>query len=238
MEGTGQIYSLIPKIMGEVGAIAKNKRNQAQGYQFRGIDDVYLAFQGPLAKYGVFYVPQVLERTVCERETKNGSTLFYTILKMAFTFFAADGSSFQAVTVGEAMDSGDKSTNKAMSAALKYALLQTFCIPTEEPKDSENDTHSDIKPGAKQVAKLEANGNIVAATDPTPDAKEAAMIALDEACAAKGWVDAEKHSMLVKAAKQKNLKSAVELTADQFRALAAGVASGSIKKPSLQGKAA
>ena len=42
------------------------------------------------------------------------------------------------------MDSGDKSSNKAMSAAQKYAFLQVFCIPTEEPKDTENDTH-DVK---------------------------------------------------------------------------------------------
>ena len=39
------------------------------------------------------------------------------------------------------MDSGDKAANKAMSAAHKYALLQVFCIPTEEPKDSENEHH-------------------------------------------------------------------------------------------------
>jgi hypothetical protein len=44
--------------------------------------------------------------------------------------------------IGEAMDSGDKSANKAMSAAQKYALLQVFCIPTEEPKDTENETHT------------------------------------------------------------------------------------------------
>ncbi len=39
------------------------------------------------------------------------------------------------------MDSGDKSANKAMSAAYKYALMQVFCIPTDEPKDTENETH-------------------------------------------------------------------------------------------------
>jgi hypothetical protein len=35
------------------------------------------------------------------------------------------------------MDSGDKASNKAASAALKYALLQLFMIPTEEEKDTE-----------------------------------------------------------------------------------------------------
>ena len=35
------------------------------------------------------------------------------------------------------MDRSDKSTNKAMSAAFKYACFQTFCIPTEEMRDAD-----------------------------------------------------------------------------------------------------
>lgn len=139
---TNKIFTLIPKIMAEVGAIEKTRRNttQGQGYAFRGIDDVYLALQGPLSKHGVFYAPNVLEVNREERQTKSGGNLIYTVLKVEFSFYADDGSTFKVVTYGEAMDSGDKSCNKAMSAALKYALLQTFCIPTEEDKDTENDS--------------------------------------------------------------------------------------------------
>jgi len=42
-----------------------------------------------------------------------------------------DGSLHTVTMFGEAMDSADKATNKAMSAAYKYACLQAFCIPTE-----------------------------------------------------------------------------------------------------------
>ena len=38
------------------------------------------------------------------------------------------------------MDSGDKASNKAMSAAFKYACFQTFCIPTEEMRDPDAET--------------------------------------------------------------------------------------------------
>ncbi len=132
------IFKKIPMIMGEVGAIEKNRKNQAQGYSFRGIDDVYHAMQPLLAKHGVFFAPNVLRETREERTGKSGGTLIYTVLAVEFIFFADDGSSFKASTVGEAMDSGDKSANKAMSAALKYALLQVFCIPTQEDNDMEN----------------------------------------------------------------------------------------------------
>jgi hypothetical protein len=140
----GQIYTLIPKIMAEVGAIEKGRRNQAQNYAFRGIDDVFAAFQKPLAAHGVFYVPEVIEKDVTERVSGSNKTLIYTTLTIAYTFYAPDGSSVRAVVVGEAMDSADKSSNKAMSAALKYALLQIFCVPSDAD-DADAETH-DIQP--------------------------------------------------------------------------------------------
>jgi hypothetical protein len=149
-----QIFELIPKVMADVGAIEKARRNEQQKYFFRGIDDVFAAFQPVLAKHRIFYVPEVLDKEVTERETKSGSTLIYTTLAVGYTFYAPDGSNVRAVVVGEAMDSGDKSSNKAMSAALKYALLQIFCVPTEANEDADAQTH-EIKPianGNKQTS--------------------------------------------------------------------------------------
>lgn len=151
---SAQIYELIPKVMADVGAIEKARRNEQQKYFFRGIDDVLAAFQPVLAKHRVFYVPEVLDKDVTERETKSGSTLIYTTLAVAYTFYAPDGSSIRAVVVGEAMDSGDKSSNKAMSAALKYALLQIFCVPTEANEDADAQTH-EIKPKAAAAPRSE-----------------------------------------------------------------------------------
>lgn len=135
----GQIFTLLPQLMAEVGSIEKGRRNLQQNYAFRGIDDVYAAVQGIFATAGVFVIPEVIQQTREERQTQKGGTLIYTILTVRHTFYAGDGSSVAAVTVGEAMDSGDKSSNKAMSAAMKYALIETLCIPTADPKDTEND---------------------------------------------------------------------------------------------------
>lgn len=133
-----KIHSVIPLIMGEVGAIEKRRRNQQQNYSFRGIDDAYSAFQPIFAKYGVFVMPTVLTTTREERQTKNGGALIYTMITVKHSFYADDGSCLECVTIGEAMDSGDKSSNKAMSAAMKYALLEVFCVPTEADNDTEN----------------------------------------------------------------------------------------------------
>jgi len=146
----GAIFSLIPKIMAEVGAIEKNSKNASQNYKFRGIDDVMTAFQPVMARHGVFFVPEVLSATQTDRESAKGSALIYTQLTVGFTFYATDGSNVRAVVVGEAMDSADKSSNKAMSAALKYALLQTFCVPVESSDDADAHTPELAR---KQLAK-------------------------------------------------------------------------------------
>lgn len=125
------------------GGISKNRKNQSQGYNFRGIDDMYNELSPMLAKEGLVILPSYTERTVVERESAKGAALFYVCVTGHFTFKSIkDGSEEKAGPFyGEAMDSGDKATNKAMSAALKYALMQTFTIPTEGDNDSENHTH-------------------------------------------------------------------------------------------------
>lgn len=134
------IYESITKIMEEVPAIGKDKVNKQQGFKFRGIDDVMNALQPLLAKNKVFIVPEILEQTREERTTSKGGNLIYSICKIKYKFYAEDGTNIEAITIGEGMDSGDKATNKAMAIAMKYALFQVFCIPTEEMKDPDTET--------------------------------------------------------------------------------------------------
>ena len=137
------IHSRIIAVMRDIGPIAKLNQNQQQGYTFRGIDDIYNALHPILVKYGVYCVPEVLDREVQERTTAKGGVLFYTRLNVRFTLVCAeDASSMNGVVVGEAMDSGDKSSNKAMSAAMKYFYFMVFCIPTEGDNDADAVTHS------------------------------------------------------------------------------------------------
>lgn len=147
-----KIYKAIADIMGEIGAIGKNSTNSQQGFKYRGIDAVMNAINPALVKHKVFIVPEVLEQTREERQTDKGKTLFYSICKVRYTFYAEDGSSIEAVVVGEGMDSGDKATNKAMSVAFKYACFQVFCIPTEEMVDPDAECH-EVAPSNKATAK-------------------------------------------------------------------------------------
>mgnify|MGYP000196155837 CR=1 FL=1 len=122
------------------------------------ISESWKVWMEPMAKGLVW--SNCTDSTKCD--TKSGGTMNYTRLLVGYSFYAADGSSVRAVVAGEAMDSADKSTNKAMSAALKYALLQIFCVPTEMD-DADAETHEMGDRSARQeqsAARAEkANGS-------------------------------------------------------------------------------
>jgi hypothetical protein len=140
-----KVYQAISAVMADlaVEGIGKDRKNEQQGYKFRGIDDVYNALSSTLAKNGLLMLPRVLSREVAERVSAKGSVLFYVTVEAEFDLVASeDGSKHTIKTYGEAMDSGDKATNKAMSAAFKYAAMQAFCIPTEGDNDADATTHA------------------------------------------------------------------------------------------------
>lgn len=142
----GQIFGLMGKAMEDIGAIGKDSVNKQQGFKYRGIDAVMNAMNPVMRKYGMFLTPEVLDHKREERQTSSGGRLIYSILTMRYTMYAPDGSSVSAVVIGEGMDSGDKASNKAMSVAMKCAMFQLFCIPTEEMVDPDSETPPESKP--------------------------------------------------------------------------------------------
>ena len=141
----GLIYRQIPKVMEAVGVIRKGQENKFDHYKFRGIDDVYNALQPALVKFGVFPVPKLLDITQTERKSRKGESMIHTLLQVQYTFYAEDGSFVEVVAPGEAADRSDKSANKAIAAAYKYAMFQLFCIPTEEQaKDDADNTTPEV----------------------------------------------------------------------------------------------
>ena len=148
----------VPKVYAAICAVAramskegisKDRKNPQHGYMFRGIDSVFAALAPHLALVGLVILPRVVERSVMEKDTRAGGSVFYTVLRVEFDFVAVeDGSKHTVCMVGEAMDAGDKSSNKAMSAAYKYACFQSFCIPTEGDNDADAHSHELKAPAA------------------------------------------------------------------------------------------
>ncbi len=145
----GSVYGAIAAVSGALAktGISKSRENSAQKYKFRGIDEVFNALAPLLVEHGLVILPRVLARECVERVTKTGSVLYFVTVEAEFDFVAVvDGSKHTVKTFGEAQDSGDKATNKAMSAAYKYAAFQAFCIPTEGDNDADATTPEPIAP--------------------------------------------------------------------------------------------
>ncbi len=144
MSETQQIYTQISKVMADIGSIGKNRRNEQQRYAFRGIEDFYQAAHPAMITHGVFCAPEVMDREVYRFEKTNDqgkvTTWLHVALKVRHRFFASDGSFVDVTTCGEGLDNSDKATNKAMSGAMKYALIELFCVPTEDVEDADRTT--------------------------------------------------------------------------------------------------
>ena len=136
------IYKKMSDVMKDVGAIGKDQKNTQQGFKFRGIDQFVNSLYPALTKHGVFMSPRATSFTHELKDVVRGSGKAgvdkHVSIMMEYDFYAEDGSK---VTIGpvpaEGLDSGDKATNKALSAALKYALIQTFSIPTEDMAEAD-----------------------------------------------------------------------------------------------------
>ena len=139
-----KVYSAINAVAAELAhaGILKSQRNKEDQYQYRGIDDVYNRLSPLLATHKLCILPRVLERVSTDRNGTNGELLVNVSVKAAFDLVSVeDGSAHVIEAFGEALDSGDKATSKAMTAAYKYALFQTFCIPVSAAEDADSVSH-------------------------------------------------------------------------------------------------
>jgi hypothetical protein len=131
---TETIYKLLSIAKQKIGAVGKNEQNSAQHFNFRGIDAVINAVAPIFNELGIIVAPEVVEHVydtveIGQRKTPMG----HVTMVVKYTFYGPEGDSVSATVASEAMDSGDKAVAKAMSVAMRIALLQTLNLPTDEP---------------------------------------------------------------------------------------------------------
>jgi hypothetical protein len=156
IEEPQSIHVLMGRVLREMPAIGKNQRNDQQKFNFRGIDDVLDALHPLLGRFGVFFVPDVIERRDEVRSAKSGGNIYVVQLHVRYTFYGPLGDSVTASAWGEGTDSGDKATPKAMTGALKYMLFQAFAVASAAVDDGDA---SD--PGETQTLAQAARGKLM-----------------------------------------------------------------------------
>lgn len=159
MEATHNIHTAITAVIRDLPSIGKASQMTEPGaprYRYRGIDDIMPHIKRLLAKHQVYVTPSYTLLTDELGQTAKGRPQRRVVLNGRFTFTAADGSHIEAHTFGEAMDMGDKAFNKAMTAAYKYALVQTFAIA--ESMDDPDDHYPQIEAATPNYDALKALG--------------------------------------------------------------------------------
>lgn len=128
------IQQALAAVMADVRGVGKDDVNSQQGYKFRGIDAVVNAVGPSLRKNNVVVLPAIQSYEYNEVLVgKNRTPMGHARLIVKYTFVGPAGDTLEAITPGEANDSGDKATPKAMSVAFRTALLQALALPTDEP---------------------------------------------------------------------------------------------------------
>lgn len=122
------------RVAREVTVLRKEQQvKHGERFMFRGIDDVMNALGPAFRRHGVLCITTLLEKSHEYVETSKGARMCTTRVTARFTFYGPGGDAIDGTAPGESFDSGDKSTAKAMSVALRTFLLQAFTLPTDEP---------------------------------------------------------------------------------------------------------
>ena len=123
--------------MREVGHVGKREQaNMGRGgsFNFRGIDAVMNAVGPAFRKYGIFLMPELLSEEYERVPRGNGGMMVATRVRVCYHIMSETGDGeFYGTAIGEANDTADKATAKAMSVALRTFLLQSLVLPTDEP---------------------------------------------------------------------------------------------------------
>lgn len=126
-------HEIIQNVMADVQGLAKKDRNQAQGFNFRGIDAVMNAVGPSLRKHGGFITPNLDRVEYSTATTSKGTIQNVARVVVTYAVMGSEGEPILGSVAAEAFDTGDKATAKAMSVAYRTFLLQLLCLPTDEP---------------------------------------------------------------------------------------------------------
>ena len=134
----------LSEVRRRIGYIQKRGLNERLNYRYVTAADIAGAVGDILAQLGVVVVPSL--ESIAYEPVRVGGAQIERMARVVMTYTFTDAESGEAVMVkvpGEGLDVGDKAPYKAMTGALKYALLQSFLLatgddPEEERLDSTN----------------------------------------------------------------------------------------------------
>lgn len=153
----------IAKIMGDMDSFEKGSTNQGLQFKFIGINDVLLDIRSRFAELEVILYQSNVEVEKIEfGETRSGGVSTHVFLNV--TWGVTDGTdTIMMAALGEAMDSSDKASNKAQTAAQKQIYLKLLKIAAESDNDLNNEERNYRRAPAPPPADPELEAKLTSA---------------------------------------------------------------------------
>lgn len=146
------LYKHLAEVMAAVDRVPKNGVNAFHGYKFATEADISAAIRMELSKRNIAVLVSSRISEVRPGKTPKGKDTYLTDVACSVTF--ACGTTGESVTVeaaGTGDDPSDKGTYKAITGAVKYALMKTFLVPTGDEPESSTSSAATIAPGEEYV---------------------------------------------------------------------------------------
>jgi len=139
MTETTMLVQKLAKIMGETKPFTKTGENRGMNFKFVEVNEILLDVAPLFAKYEVVIFPTKIEPTKIEfGTTSRGGVSTHVFLNV--TWEVTDGNtSLTVASFGEAIDTSDKASNKAQTAAEKQALQKLLLLANESDNDANNE---------------------------------------------------------------------------------------------------
>lgn len=163
------IVVLMAAAMAKLRAVEKDRTfGGPGGFNFRGIDATINAVGPVFRELGIVGPLPELEKIEYDLVEASKRQMHRVRVVVRYRFMGPNGDEISVLTPGEAIDTGDKATAKAMSVALRIALLQALCLPTQEPDpDDFVDGRSELEIAREalieKMRRLKVDGNQVLA---------------------------------------------------------------------------
>lgn len=126
----------ILNVMTKIGFIIKDKKNEEKGFDYASLANIIIKAREAMIEEKIIMVPYKIEQIV-----QRGND---TTISMIYRFYDAEPNEsgknecIDVNVAGEGFDKDGWGIYKALSGAYKYAITQTFAIPTIDDAERPN----------------------------------------------------------------------------------------------------
>lgn len=145
-KNTKNLYQRLSAVIQEMPVVQKAGDNKFQGYKYAREVDILIALKPLLCKHGLMLIPNPLDVSTTEVVGSKGQKGFKVDVKIAYTIVNIDNpeDKINLIWPGSGVDQQEKGLYKAYTGSMKYFLMKTFLVASDE--DPENDKFQSFCP--------------------------------------------------------------------------------------------